>query len=132
MLVLLPPLVATFMMMMMSIASAQPRTLTEGELRQTSAGLLDTYVIVLSLINVNVKNDAVASSAGSGSALATAISNVLVNSNIHIDASDKLIMMPSLSDAKNASINPTPARPDTVSMPTWIPWSNELWPGKFN
>jgi hypothetical protein len=113
-----------------SAVSAQPRTLSNDELRQTAAGFLDTYLI-LSVINVDVKENAVAISNGSGTATAQVISNVFINNNIRIDSSDVVITLP-LSALGNLLRDSMDNKASNVMVPTWIPWSRDLWPLRGN
>ncbi len=109
-------------------ASAQPRALSDGELRQTAAGFLDTY-LVLSVINVDVVNNAVAMNIGPGSALANSVSNVLINNNIQISNSDTIITVP-LSALGTLLGQLATNGSENVRIPTWIPWSKELLPSR--
>ena len=109
-------------------ASAQPRALSDVELRQTAAGFLDTY-LVLSVINVDVVNNAVAMNIGPGSALANSVSNVLINNNIQISNSETIITVP-LSTLNTLLGQLTTSRSENVRIPTWIPWNKELLPSR--
>lgn len=124
------PIVAVLTVMSFAAPGhADPRPLTDADLRAVAGGFLDTYIVVPTVV-INNATSSTAIGVGSANVQSTAISNIDVQNAITIAPGDQIVTFQPGAMPTIAGSAPSVAAPSLAASvsapPVWVPWAREL------